>query len=287
MPNTVLILGASGRFGRNAADAFAAKGWTVHRFDRQTDHLETAAKGVDVIVAAWHLPYQDWATQVPTLHAGIRKAALDNDATVILPGNVYVFGPKAPHPWSENTPHMATNPLARIRQDTEHAYRRDGVKTIVLRTGDFLDTEPSGNWFDMIMTKKLHKGRFTYPGHTDRSHAWGFLPDIARAAVELAEMRARLNTFEDIPFPGLTLSGDQMAQVLTHVMGHKVRARRMSWLPLRLAWPFIGMIRYLFEMRYLWDLPHTLDGTRFSQLLPDFQMTPAAQALAAATAHLR
>ena len=35
MPQTVLILGASGRFGRNAADAFAAANWQVRTFNRK------------------------------------------------------------------------------------------------------------------------------------------------------------------------------------------------------------------------------------------------------------
>ena len=183
MPNTVLILGPTGRFGRHTADAFAARGWLVRRFDRKTDRLTTAAKGVDVIIAGWNPPYQEWAAQLPALHAQIRRAALDNDATVILPGNVYVFGPKAPGPWAADTPHLATNPLGRIRQNLESAYRRDGVKTILLRAGDFLDTQPSGNWFDRMMAKSLPRGRLSYPGHTDRDHAWAYLPDFARLEV--------------------------------------------------------------------------------------------------------
>ena len=54
MPQTVLILGASGRFGRNAAQAFADAGWQVHRFDRRSDDLMQAVRGVDVIVNAWN-----------------------------------------------------------------------------------------------------------------------------------------------------------------------------------------------------------------------------------------
>ncbi len=36
MTGTVLILGATGRFGRNTGDAFRAAGWTVRAFDRKT-----------------------------------------------------------------------------------------------------------------------------------------------------------------------------------------------------------------------------------------------------------
>ena len=67
MSQTVLILGASGRFGRNAADAFWNAGWNVRLFDRTTDTLMQATKGVDVIVNGWNPPYPDWAEQVPSL----------------------------------------------------------------------------------------------------------------------------------------------------------------------------------------------------------------------------
>lgn len=287
MSQTVLILGASGRFGRAAAQAFAQAGWTVRAFDRQTDDLDRAAQGADVIVAAWNPPYPDWAAQVPVLHAQVRRVALAHDATVIVPGNVYVFGPDVPTPWNENSAHRATNSLGRIRIEMEDAYRRDGVRTIVLRAGDFLDTRPSGNWFDMMMAKTLPKGVLTYPGPVDRPHAWAYLPDMARAAVLLAEKRDQLQRFEDVPFAGYTLTGAQMAELLAQAMQRPVRARRMSWVPLALAWPVMRVVKYLFQMRYLWALPHSLDDQRLRSVLPEFQATPPQQALHAATAHLR
>lgn len=282
MTNTVLILGASGRFGRNAAAAFTQAGWTVRGFDRKTDDLAVAAKGVDVIVAAWNPKYHHWAAQVPHLHARIRKVALDNDATVILPGNVYVYGQQTTAPWSEHTPHQATNPLGQIRRDMEEAYRAEGVKTILLRAGDFLDSEASGNWFDMVIAKALSKGKFSYPGDPDASHAWAFLPDVARAAVMLAEKREALQRFEDIPFPGYTLSGNQLAQAISKAIHKPIKVNKMSWWPFHLLRPVMPMAKHLFEMRYLWSKPHSLDGEKFKRLLPDFQPTPLDKAMATA-----
>lgn len=287
MTKSVLILGGSGRFGRNATRAFSASGWDVHQFDRNQDTLITAAQGRDVIVAGWNPAYPNWARQVPKLHAEIIRAAKTSGATVIVPGNVYVFGPDAGMPWDEHTTHRATNPLGRLRIDMERAYRESGVQVILLRAGDFLDTDASGNWFDQIITKPLAKGRLTYPGRLDAPHAWAYLPDLARAAVALAEKRHDLAQYEDVPFPGYTLSGAEMAQAISRATGQTVRAKTMNWLPLRLAAPFWAMGRCLLEMRYLWNLPHALDGTRFNTLLPDFQPTPRDEALRMATAHTR
>lgn len=282
MTQTVLILGASGRFGRNAATAFRQAGWTVVAFDRTRDDLQGAARRADVIVNAWNPPYPDWARQVPGLHAQVIEAAKAAGATVIVPGNVYVFGAETPAPWGPDTLHRATNPLGRIRIEMEAAYRASGVRTIILRAGDFLDTEASGNWFDQIMIKPLARGRFTYPGNPDIAHAWAFLPDLTRAAVALAERRKALQQFCDVTFPGYTATGRDIAQALTQVTGRQVTLKQMSWLPLHLARPFWPMAGCLLEMRYLWNTPHRLDGAVFDALLPEFRQTPLIQAVAQA-----
>lgn len=282
MTKTALILGANGRFGRAAANAFEAAGWQVRRFDRKSDTLPDAAIGADVIVNAWNPLYTDWARDVPRFTAEVIAAAKTSGATVIVPGNVYVFGADAPEAFSDTTPHAARNHLGRIRIEMEAAYRASGVRTIILRAGDFIDTSASGNWFDMIMTKNLGKGVFTYPGRADIPHAWAYLPDAARAAVALAEKREHLDAFEDVPFPGYTLTGQEMRSLLERVTGGKVRLKKMSYLPLWAAAPFWGMGRRILEMRYLWSKPHHLDGAKFRRLLPDFRPTPVDAALASA-----
>lgn len=282
MTQTVLILGSSGRFGRNAADQFARAGWTVRRFDRKRDTLNVAAQGADVIVNGWNPTYPDWERQVPKLTAQVIEAATLSSATVMVPGNVYVFGEQTRPPWSETTTHKALNRLGKVRRDMESAYRDAGVRTIVLRAGDFLDTEASGNWFDMILIKSLAKGRFIYPGNPEIPHAWAFLPDLCRALVLLAEMRAELPAFSDVPFPGYTLTGEDMRAALERVTGEPVRLKRMSWLPFQLSGSIWPMAKALTEMRYLWNTPHWLDGERFADLCPDFAMTPIDRALATA-----
>lgn len=282
MPQTVLILGATGRFGRNARRAFEASGWSVRRFDRRRDELATAAVGCDVIVNAWNPPYPDWKRTVPDLTRRVIEAARAAGATVLIPGNVYVFGRDAPERLAADTPHRATNPLGRVRIALERAYRDAGVPTIVLRGGDFLDTEASDNWFDRVMTARLARGRFVYPGPLDVPHAWAYLPDMTRAAVALAEIRARLQPFEDVPFPGFTLTGRDLGEAVAAALGRPVDIRTMSWLPVRIAAPFWPNGRCLLELRYLWFKAHRLDGARFRALLPAFRPTPLGEALRSA-----
>lgn len=287
MTGTVLILGASGRFGRHAAEAFWNKGWRVRIFVRGTDDLMEAAKGVDVIVNAWNPAYAAWAKEVPELTSRVILAAKVSGAMVVIPGNVYVYGEGSPGLLQGSTPHRADNPLGQIRVDMEKAYRASGVRTLVFRGGDFIDTEASGNWFDLIVTAKLAKGVVVAPGDPDVPHAWAYLPDMARATVDLVERRDQLETFVEVLYPGYTLSLAELAELAGRAAGRKVRVRRMSWLPLYLAAPFWAMGRKLIEMRYLWSMPHRLDDAGFRRLLPGFQATDPLTAVASALGQVK
>lgn len=279
MENTVLILGPTGRLGRHAAAAFEAAGWEVRRFDRAKDTLWDAAWGASVIVNGWNPPYPQWAAEVPDQTAQIIEVAKASGATVIIPGNVYVYGAQAPERFAHDTPHLATNPLGRVRIDMETEFKTSGVQTIVVRAGDYLDTEASGNWFDMIIAKPVMKGHISYPAPLDRPHAFTFLPDVAATMVALANKRRELAIFEDVLVPSYTLTGMTLAAAISDVIGQPVKAKRMAWWPLQIAsmaWP---MGRALIEMRYLWCKPHRIDASRHAELCGDVPLTPLHDAL--------
>ncbi len=266
----VLILGASGSFGSNCAAAFAAAGWQVRAYKRGQEDMAAAAKGVDVIVNGLNPPdYKNWVEELPKIAWQVVAAAKASGATVIQPGNVYNYGAEA-GVWDAATPHAATTRKGKARIEMERILRESGVQVIILRAGDFLDTKDSGNFFDFL-TSKLAKGRFIYPGRADIPHAWAYLPDMARAAVELAEMRGELGQFEDVPFVGLTLKGEEIRAGLAQLTGQDVVLKPFPWLMMKWLSPFWGLAREMQEMRYLWDTPHSLNGARMQALIPDFK----------------
>ncbi|TDT73675.1 dTDP-4-dehydrorhamnose reductase [Litoreibacter halocynthiae] len=281
MTKTVLILGANGRFGRNAAAAFSWANWNVIRFDRATDALPDAAWGADIIVNAWNPAYPDWAKLVPQLTKQIIDTAKDTGATVLIPGNLYNYGADMPSELNEATQHRPTGPLGEIRETMERAYKDAGVRTIVLRAGDFIDTAPSGNWYDKVITAKLRKGFVDYPDDLDTPHSWAFLHDLADAAVMLAEQADDLPGFFDINFPGYTLTARELHHALEQVTERHLVLRQMPWWPLLAAKPFWPMAKPLLETRYLWNTPHSVKSLRFTDLLPDFAPTPLHDAIAA------
>ena len=283
MTGTVLILGANGRFGRHAETAFQAAGWTVRRYDRRTDTPETAAPGSDVVVNGMNPPdYRDWDREVPRITALSIAAARASGATLIVPGNVYNFGSQ-PAPWGPETPHAPITGKGSVRSEMERAYRAatedHGLRVVILRAGDFIDDLPEGTWLGEGILRDLKRGRVAYPGRTDTPHAWAYLPDLARAAVALAEKRQTLPAYADIPFPGHTLTGAALADAIETAAGRPLKRVRFPWWMLRLLSPVSPAASGMREMRYLWDTPHSLDDTAFRAVLPDFAFTPLDEAL--------
>ncbi|WP_204113136.1 NAD-dependent epimerase/dehydratase family protein [Shimia biformata] len=285
MTGTVLILGASGNVGRHAARAFRAAGWQVRLFDREAGNLVQDATGVDVIVNGLNPPnYDRWEVQIPRITDQVIAAAKASGATVIVPGNVYVFGDH-PGVWDETTPHRASTKKGRVRIEMESAYRaaaRDGVRTILLRAGDFIDPDALGTTlFGILVAGKAHKGRLTRLGGADKRHAYAYLPDVAQAMVMLAEKRAELAPFEDVPFPGHTFTPNELRDVMSRRLGRAMRVSAFPWWAVGVVRPFWRLGREIWEMRYLSDLDHSLSAAKFDRLIPGFRSTPLDQVVTA------
>lgn len=293
MPDQVIVLGANGRFGRAATRAFLAAGWSVRGFGRSlppanarvsgvdwiagdafdAEALSAAVRGCDVIVNALNPPYPRWSRDVPRLTANVIAAATASGATVMIPGNVYNYGNEMPALLAENTPQAPTTRKGKLRQKMEQAFSEAGVQTIVLRAGDFIEREKTGNWFDSHITAKVAKGQVMYPGPLDRLHAWAYLPDMARALVGLAEKRDELGRFEQIGFAGYALTGAMLVEAIERAAGQPLAIKRMPWRMVRLLGLVVPLFREVAEMSYLWDVPHAIDGARLAALLPDFDST--------------
>lgn len=294
---SVIVLGAKGRFGRAATAAFQAAGWRVTEAARHWDAptplqvtldlsdasaLAQSTLGHDVIVNALHPPYPAWSVEVPRITDAVIAAARASGATVMIPGNIYNYGSRLPTTLSEHTPWIGDHRKAAIRIQMEQAYQDSGVRTIVLRAGDFFEAAQTGNWFDSHIAHKAWAGKVMYPGPHDVNHAWAWLPDMARGMVALAEARKDFATFEEFGFPGYTLTGAALIRAIETAVGRPVRTSGMPWWALRVLGAVNPLMREVAEMRYLWTTPHEVDGAKFRAAVPDFKATPLQDAITAA-----
>ena len=274
MSRQVLILGASGKIGRYSTRAFKEAGWTVRQFNRQTDQMAASARGCQVIVNGLNPQnYHDWKGILPKLTAEVIQAAKESGATVILPGNVYHFGAQG-GVWSERTQPKPVSRKGTIRLAMERNYAESGVQTIVLRAGNFIDPELRTCVMSLLYLRGIRQNKITLPGPADTRQAMCYLDDWARVSVRLADMRDTLERFADIPFPGHTLTGEEIKQSAEQILNKELKITSFPWWLFTLAAPVWEFAREMNEMRYLYETDHALSGERLKSLLPDFEATP-------------
>jgi nucleoside-diphosphate-sugar epimerase len=305
----VTVLGAAGRLGDQVAKAFLDGGWKVRAVARgartrtlragvepveadasDREALVAACEGSDVIFNGLNPVYTDWQDKVMPMARNVLAAAKATGATHLFPGNVYNYGSEIPPLAGPDTPEHGSTRKGALRIEMERLFAdaagRDGVRTIVLRAGDFYGGAKRGSWFDLVVTAKIAKGTFTYPGPMDLPHAWAYLPDLARAFVSLAERRDSLAGFDRFTFPGHTMRGSDLKEFCEQAVGRPLRRAGMPWPIIRIGGVVYPMWREIAEMSYLWQRPHALSGDKLAAVIGPIEITPAAEAVRAALADL-
>jgi len=313
---TVLVLGANGRFGFTAAQAFASAGWRVLAHVRRDAAagmpasaelvrapLAALADGtalpllppVGVVVHAVNPIYTRWEEEaLPSAHAGM-DVAERLGARFMLPGNVYNHGAAMPATIDETTPQRPTSAKGRIRVALEDELARRAaagrLRATVITAGDFFGAG-RGSWFDQVVVRSLARGKLVYPGDPGLVHAWAYLPDLARAFVAVAASRDAA-PFERFTFPGHSVTGDAFLASVERAAGALGVAPARGWRHGRRPWPllrivglFVPLWRELATMSYLWRVPHGLDGRALARRCPGLATTPLDAAVLASLVDL-
>lgn len=301
MSDSILIMGAGGRFGYAAAEAFRDAGWHVKSLVRpgkaafaatRTQIVEVttrdaaveAAQGCAIVLNALNPAITMWPRDALShAYAGI-AAAEGSGATLMFPGSVWNYGRGMPEVLDENTPMNPTMRKGRMRVEIEQRIREAcdrGMRAIILRAGDFFGSG-RGAWFDLVVVKELEKNRLTYPGPDDVIHPWAYVPDLAETAVMLAERRAEFAPLETFGFEGHTVTGRQMIAAIETATRMKPNVRHMSWWTLKTIGQLMALGRELAELEYLWSVPHRIDGSKLKATLGKVPHTPFNKAIAMA-----
>jgi nucleoside-diphosphate-sugar epimerase len=300
MKGRVLVLGAAGRLGYVASEAFRDAGWQVKGLVRPgragavprkveaveavtRDEAVAAAQGCDVVLNAFNPAITEWRKNALSLAYGAIAAAESSGATLLFPGSVWNYGRGMPPVLDENTPMQPTTRKGGMRVEIEqriHEACERGMRAIILRAGDFFGGG-NGSWFDLVIAKDIGRGRLTYPGPPDVEHAWAYLPDYAKTLVRLAEHRASFGAFEVLGFPGDAATGREFIATIEAVTKSKFTLRPMSWWFLKTFGQLMVLGRELSELEYLWRVPHRISGNKLKAAIGEIPHTPLPQAIAA------
>jgi nucleoside-diphosphate-sugar epimerase len=305
----VLVLGATGGIGGEVARQLRDAGWDVRALKRGAEKpveqkngitwlhgdalcredVAAAAQGCSVIVHAVSPPgYRRWSELVLPMLDNTIAAAGTEQATVVLPGTVYNYGPDT---FALVTERSQQNPVSRkgaIRVAMERrleTFSRRGGRVLIVRAGDFFGPNAGNNWFSQGLIKPgLRVTKISYPGASGVGHQWGYLPDVARTMVELLARRDSLERFATFHMKGhWDEDGTQMVRAIQRVVARRTAVEPavtvFPWWFMVLAAPFVTTFGEMLEMRYLWRVPLRMDNARLETVIGTEPHTPLDQAV--------
>jgi nucleoside-diphosphate-sugar epimerase len=290
---TALVLGATGGIGSATAEALARHGWKIRALSRagvparrkedwewvkgdSTDRasIVAAAKGTDAVVHAVNPPgYRNWSQVVLPMIENTIAAARETGARILLPGTIYNYGPDAFPILKEDSPQRATTHKGTIRIALEKLLEtgaQGGVRSLIVRFGDFFGPKPGNSWFSQGMVKPGQSvTSISYPGQSGVGHDWAYLPDAGESFARLMDRDADLETFARFHFRGhWDKDGADMIGAIRRVVGRPgLKVKSMPWFLFRLLSPFNESMRELYATHPLWEQPIELDNRKLVRFL--------------------
>lgn len=311
---SILVLGATGGVGGAVAAAFLAHGWRVRALTRRADSAATvpadlagiewvtgdamnpadvsraardaSGRPVDCIFHGLNPPnYQRWREWALPMLANAVEAAKQTGARLLFPGNVYNYGPDAGAWIDEAAPQNPITRKGQVRVEMEamlREARQQGLRAIVVRAGDFFGRFGPSTWFSAVMVKPGRPvRRVLLPAEPQVGHAWAYLPDLAETFYRLAVQEAQLPAFDAFHFGGhWTPASIELVESIRRVTGQDhIKVRRAPWRLIAWLSPWVGLMREIHEMRYLWRVPLRLNNRKLVQLLGHEPHTPLDDAI--------
>jgi nucleoside-diphosphate-sugar epimerase len=298
-----LVIGANGGIGKETCMALKRHGWQVRALVRtlpaNTDKSITwikgdamqradvlaASEGAAVIVHAVNPPgYRGWEQVVLPMIDNTIEAAKANRARIVLPGTVYNYGPDAFPLLREDSPQHPLTRKGEIRVEMERrlaAATGAGVRTLVLRCGDFIGPHAGNTWFSQGLVKAGSPvKKLSYPGDYNVGHAWAYLPDVAQTIARLLEREDALADFETFHFGGYGLDGHGMLDAVRRATRDpQIAAGHFAWWMTAVLAPFMETLREVRKMRYLWKSQVQLDDRKLVAFLGEKPYTPIEDAV--------
>jgi nucleoside-diphosphate-sugar epimerase len=198
---------------------------------------------------------------------------LSVDARLVLPGNVYNFSPDAGARIGEEAAQEPVTRKGKIRVEMEEMIAsagKLGLKSLIVRVGDFFGPHSSSSWFNEAMVSKGKPlTRVTYPGDPNIGHAWVYLPDLGETVAALLDQEQRLAQVDRFHMAGHYVDrGIEMAEATLRVAGlPKEKIKNLPWIAFYLLAPFVTFMREALEMRYLWKKPIGLNNAKLVAFL--------------------
>ena len=253
--------------------------------------VRAATAGAHVAYFACQPAYTDWPKGFPPLADGVLGGLAGTGTRLAVVDNTYMNGPTGGRAMTEDLPYAATTrkgiARAKLAERFMAAHRAGDVAIVIARASDYFG--PRG-------VSSTHGDRFFPPllagkavqvfGDVDAPHAVTYVPDFARALIELGRHEGALGQAWHVP-TAPAVSQRAFVEMAARVAGVPApKLSRVTKPMLYLAGLFVPPAREMIEMSYEFEEPFLLDSSRFERTF-GVGPTPLEEALPATVAWWR
>lgn len=250
-----------------------------------TDPAATAASvaGADVVVMAAAIPYPRWESELSGLVDGAADAAAAAGARFVLIDNLYMYA-SASGPLNERSPEHATDVKGalrrRIGERLMERHRTGELRVTIARISDFYGPgATSSSLYITAIRPGIAGKKMRAMFDLDQPHSFAYLPDTARAVVQLIEHPDADGRVWLLPAT-VTATQRELFDAINERLGKPVKIGEVGSATLRVGGWFSPMLRELRSIEPQFAQPWVVDSTDFDDRFA-FETTDPDEALTA------
>ncbi|MEV0531869.1 NAD-dependent epimerase/dehydratase family protein [Kitasatospora sp. NPDC050463] len=212
--------------------------------------------------------YHRWVKDWPPLASSACAAAEASGAVLVMLGNLYGYGP-VEGPMTEKLPLAATGPKGRVRaalwEQARQLHERGRIKAVEVRASDFFGpgVTVGGHLAGRVVPRVLRGKSVSTMGDPDVPHSWSYLPDVARALVEVAGEERAWGRAWHVPTAPALSSREMVDRLAARAGTGPVAVRALPPAVVGVASLFSPLVRELKEIRYQFDRPFVIDSSAY------------------------
>jgi nucleoside-diphosphate-sugar epimerase len=241
------------------------------------ESINSVLQDGSIIYHCTNVPYDKWTEVMPLVTDNILAGAIEKQANVVFPGNVYVYGRFQRIPASEDHPQAATSKKGKLRISLEKKlmdeHRNGKVKVVIPRFPDYYGPNVTNNLMKPIFTAAVSGEKARWIGSLDTRHDFVFIEDAAAACVILGETASSYGEVWHVPGAG-AITGREFIDMAFKAAGKEPNTGLLGGRVIRVAGWLNPEVRELTELMYEFEEPLVLDGSKFSTRFPTFKYTP-------------
>lgn len=232
--------------------------------------VRAATAGARVAYFACQPAYTNWPKGFPLLADGVLGGLAGTGTRLVVVDNLYLYGPTGGRPLTEDLPAVATTRKGRARAALAErflaAHRAGDVAVAIGRGSDYFGPRGVGTTHGERLFPPLLAGKAVQLfGDVDAAHAVTYVPDFARALIELGRHDRALGTVWHVPTAPAVSQRAFVAMAAAAAGVPTTKLSRVSKPMLLLAGLFVPAAREMIEMSYEFEEPFLVDSSRFEQ----------------------